>query len=247
MTYDPSEYVQKVRDETRSYIQDLLGENQRLRGLLTVSDGDVEPFREETLRLEEELKALRDEVRHHREERLALDQQLKEIEAENHQFSSKYVEVEERNNNLANLYVASYRLHETLDRNAVLEAILEIIINLVGSEEFVIFERRPDAIEVELAASFGVEEDKLAEIDPTRGQIAATLKSGTSFFAEPGAADELVGCVPLRLGSDVVGAVAILSLLEHKDSLEPIDHELFDLLSAHAATALYLSGMRVGA
>ena len=35
--------------------------------------------------------------------------------ARTRQFAERYVEIEEENNNLANLYVASYQLHSTLD------------------------------------------------------------------------------------------------------------------------------------
>lgn len=244
MPHDPSDYVQKVRDDTRRYIQDLLTENGRLRRLLEAEADDPQPFREETLKLEEEVRVLRQEVQQHRLEKQQLSEQLRLIEEENHRFSSKYVEVEEQNNNLANLYVASYRLHETLDRHSVLEAMLEIIINLIGSEEFAIFERPPGGSEVELAAAFGIENEELEGIDATRGEIARTLETGNLFVAPAdGPPSELVACVPLRLGSETVGAIAVLSLLEHKESLEPVDHELFDLLSAHAATALHLSSL----
>ena len=47
-----------------------------------------------------------------------------------------YVEIEEENNNLANLYVASYQLHSTLDSSEVLKVVLEIVINLIGAEIF---------------------------------------------------------------------------------------------------------------
>jgi nitrate/nitrite-specific signal transduction histidine kinase len=53
------------------------------------------------------------------------------VEEENRDFAKKYIEVEEENNNLANLYVASYQLHSTLDYEEVLRIVLEIIINLI--------------------------------------------------------------------------------------------------------------------
>ena len=58
------------------------------------------------------------------------------MEEENRRFADRYVEIEEENNNLANLYVASYQLHSTLDVDEVLKIILEIVINLVGAEVF---------------------------------------------------------------------------------------------------------------
>src|ERR1051326_6404126 len=70
---------------------------------------------------------------------------LEEIQRLNHtlaDFSSRYIDVEQQNTNLANLYVATYQLHGTLDRDRVLAAIKEVIINLIGSEELRSEQRR---------------------------------------------------------------------------------------------------------
>ena len=68
-----------------------------------------------------------------------LEEKLNEVEEENIDFAQRYIDVDEQNNNLANLYVASFQLHSTLDYEEVLQIILEIIINLIGAEEFAIF------------------------------------------------------------------------------------------------------------
>jgi hypothetical protein len=49
----------------------------------------------------------------------------------------------------------------------------------------------------------------------------------------------LVACIPLNLGGEVTGAIAVFSLLSHKAGFEDLDYELFDLLATHAGTALY--------
>ena len=41
----------------------------------------------------------------------------------------------------------------------------------------------------------------------------------------------------------MTGFIAIYRLLSHKTALEPLDHELFDLLATHAATALYCTSL----
>src|ERR1051325_8315784 len=63
-----------------------------------------------------------------------------EAEEESRDFAARYVDVEQQNTNLAHLYVASYQLHGTLDRERILAAIKEVIINLIGSEELAIWE-----------------------------------------------------------------------------------------------------------
>ena len=63
---------------------------------------------------------------------------LSEIQEESKKASERYVEVEQQNTNLANLYVASYQLHSTLDFREVIQIVQEIVINLIGAEAFAI-------------------------------------------------------------------------------------------------------------
>src|ERR1044071_803809 len=91
------------------------------------------------------------------EENERLRKRLTEAEEESRDFVARYVEVEMQNTNLANLYVASYQLHGTLDRDRVLTAIKEVIINLIGSEELAIWEVDEAANALVLADSFGID------------------------------------------------------------------------------------------
>jgi GAF domain-containing protein len=50
-----------------------------------------------------------------------------------------------------------------------------------------------------------------------------------------------IAILPLRIGDDPVGVVIIFRLLVQKESFDAFDLELFDLLAAHAATALMSS------
>ena len=43
---------------------------------------------------------------------------------------------------------------------------------------------------------------------------------------------------PLRRDGEIVGVLAVFRLLPHKGSLDAIDIDLFDVLAAHAASAL---------
>jgi GAF domain-containing protein len=55
----------------------------------------------------------------------------------------------------------------------------------------------------------------------------------------PLAGSETITAVPLKIQDEIVGALIVLKLLEHKPSLRPDDRDLLDLLSAHAASALF--------
>ncbi|HEV8435718.1 MAG TPA: GAF domain-containing protein [Thermoanaerobaculia bacterium] len=160
-------------------------------------------------------------------------------------FSSRYVDVEQQNTNLANLYVATYQLHGTLDRERVLAAIKEVIINLIGSEELGIWEITGDSLT--LLDSFGIDPQQFEKLklDGEGGLIGLVAETGQRYVAGEadlvggGSQESLSACIPLKLDETVIGVIGIFRLLPQKSGFEPIDLELFELLGSHAATALY--------
>jgi GAF domain-containing protein len=165
-------------------------------------------------------------------------------------ISSRYHEIERQNNDLANLYVASYRLHESLSREEIIGVIQEIVINLIGSEELAIFERAND--ELDLIASHGIDLEQLRStmlgskgVGSVRDVAAGVMDSGACYVASPEqraqSESNLSACVPLVLNGESIGAIAVFRLLAHKPEFEPLDLELFDLLASHAAVALHYS------
>jgi hypothetical protein len=163
-----------------------------------------------------------------------------EVTGENERFAERYRHIEEQSNNLANLYVASYQLHTSVDRHAVLTAIHEIVINLIGSEQLAIYERIGDA-GFGLATAFGLEEERLLPV--IGGEYAVEKLGEGHIFRDYTEREPLTASIPLRIGGRVIGAILVFRLLEHKFTLEHLDHELFDLLAIHAATALYCASM----
>jgi transcriptional regulator with GAF, ATPase, and Fis domain len=80
--------------------------------------------------------------------------------------------------------------------------------------------------------------------------IGRAVRSGRVYLAgkenAAGATAEessLTACIPLKLDDEVIGAIAIFQLLQHKSALEDLDYEMFDLLATHAATALYCTAL----
>jgi regulator of replication initiation timing len=245
-------YVFKVREDTRRYVQDLLSENEKLRRLTASLESDKGRLLGEKMNLQEKLLALREELDRISHEQSDLRRQLAEVEAANQKYSHQYFEVEQQNNNLANLYVASYQLHSTLDRGEVLSAIQEIVINLIGSEELAIYEMSDDGATLRLVGSFGIDPLAYATVPLGSGIIGRTAMSGEMYLPGKGPGkgidlarapreSHLTACVPLKLGDRVSGALVLFRLLPQKNGIEAIDCELFNLLATHAATALYLS------
>jgi len=154
-------------------------------------------------------------------------------EAAARRYEARFAEIEHENHNLASLYVAAYQLHATLDVSAVLSTIVEILLNFVGARTFAIYvvdgERLVPIAAQNLAAD-AVPRPALG--DPGLGQVAAS--GNAQYQPAPG----VVAAVPMRLGDSTVGAIAVFELLSHKPALDEVDYELFNLLAAHAATAL---------
>ncbi|HEY2738962.1 MAG TPA: GAF domain-containing protein, partial [Thermoanaerobaculia bacterium] len=65
-----------------------------------------------------------------------------------------------------------------------------------------------------------------------------TLKDGVLRLG-PTPESQALAAVPLRVQNEIVGALVLLKLLDHKPILRAEDRDLLDLLSAHAASALF--------
>ena len=106
------------------------------------------------------------------------------VEEENKDFANRYVEVEAENNNLANLYVASYQLHSTLDFNESLKIILEIVMNLIGAEEFSIMMLDEKTNELTIVAQEGMGPEARASVKLTDGIIGKAAKEGEAYYRD---------------------------------------------------------------
>src|SRR5216684_6920601 len=223
MTEERAEKFLELFNKGKEFTEELLRENQRLRYRLATIEGEVKQ----------------------------LEERFHEIEAENKDFAARYVEIEEQNNNLANLYVASYQLHSTLDFREVIQIVQEIVINLIGAEAFAILLLDEKTNELKTIASEG--EDVMPGTDAISvrlgdGVLGNVAKTGESYYINQDMEDggkvtleKPLAAVPLKIKEHVIGLVVIYKLLQQKDSFSAVDYELFSLLAAHAATAIFSS------
>ena len=222
----------------------MLRENQRLRYRV------AELETEQSGLTAEELERLRDQVRALAEENQRMQRRYLEVEEENKDFASRYMEIEEQNNNLANLYVASYQLHSTLDFREVIQIVQEIVINLVGAEVFAILLLDEKTNELRAIASEG--EDVMPAVERIsirlgEGLLGEAAKTGDSYYIRDDAEGDSItierplAVIPLKIKEHVIGLIAIYKLLQQKEEFTAVDFELFTLLAAHAATAIFSS------
>ena len=235
------DYILQVRDNTHKYMEALIQENERLRML--VSD------------LEEQRRQGERQLGMAESERRKLAERIDQIEIESQDLLDQFHEIEQHNSDLASLYVASYRLHETIKRSEVIAVIEEIVVNMIGSEELAIFELDSETGKFKLVDSLGIDPEDLqrvrlneSRIEEASGALQAVVKAGQRYVVnsiDGEVVDQdsgLTACVPLVLDGKLIGAIAVFRLLDQKQSrLAPLDFELFDLLATHAASALYCS------
>jgi hypothetical protein len=233
----PGEFLRNVKETTEQYIQELRGDNTRLK--------------QQNLVLNTEKQRLEDRLKQEESGRTELLEKLSGIEEENRALGDRYLEVEQQTTRLSLLYVASNQLHETLDRDQLLASIREIINNLVGSEELAIFELDRERRVLSLLTSMGLDPERLRTIPLGKGLIGHAVATSTIFLSKTDDRQvrpldyeaDLTACIPLRLGGESVGAIAIFGLLPQKLGLEPADDALFAMLAHQAALAMYCSSL----
>jgi len=251
MEKDPALISKKVEEflqifkKGEEFTQELLKENEKLRYRIAQLE-EMTKFtdREGSFRshgLEERIKFLEDENRQ-------LIDRYHVVEEENKDFANRYIEVEAENNNLANLYVASYQLHSTLDFSESLKIILEIVMNLIGAEEFSIMMLDEKTNELTIVAQEGMGPEARASIKLGEGIIGSAAKTGESFYRTGDPKDlksvdylHPLVVIPLKIKEHVIGVIVIYKLLVQKEAFTPVDYELFTMLAGHAATALFSS------
>ncbi len=251
MEKEPASISKKVEEflqvfkKGEEFTQELLKENEKLRYRLAQFE-EVTKFsdREGSYKLH----SLEDRIKFLEDENRSLIERYRQVEEENKDFAHRYVEVEAENNNLANLYVASYQLHSTLDFNESLKIILEIVMNLIGAEEFSIMLLDEKTNELTIVAQEGMGPEARASIKLGDGIIGGVSKAGEAFYRD-GDPTDLSGVdylhplvvIPLKIKEHVIGVIAIYKLLVQKQSFTNVDYELFSMLAGHAATALFSS------
>jgi hypothetical protein len=244
--------LEAVNARLRNLVTSLRTEKERLAGRsMTPVPGSMTPVPKGPApsevaslaerRLAAELESAREEAKEARAERDRLAARLEELEAEHRHLSDEYVTAQEQIADVTRLYVSLERLHGGLDRAGALAAVHEVVVNLVGCEEYGLYERRGDRLE--LVHSFGLDRGRWASFEIGKGAVGLAARTGRVYVAgregaPPEEEADLSAAVPLRVGARVPAVVVLFRLLGHKPVLDERDQALFDLLASHAGIAL---------
>ncbi len=251
------EAARRVEDERiaqrRTAAQEALAIAERLRDRIDELEFENAQLLEDRGRLSSQLEAARAALGENERETVRLSCRLDRTDAENRRFAEEFAVLERENNNLTNLYVASCRLHASVERHEVVGVLQEILANLVGSEEMAVLELNGRGSSLALVGANGIDPDPFRALPLGIGVIGRVAADGETFVRDgslppeaTAAEADLTACIPLRLGDRVAGVVAVFRLLPQKPGIEDLDREIFELLATHAATALCLSELRGG-
>jgi len=227
--------------------EELLEENERLRYKMVALEHELIGLRSSTAG--DSATAIRElarRIQQLEEERGNLLKGFSEVEARSRDYEARFRQIEEENERLANLYVASDQLHSTLDLREVLQIILEIVLNFIGAKQFSIHVLDEETRRLFPVAAEGMQASAAPELPLDAGPLGNAMKTGAPYLASemsPAAGGKVdfaspLAVIPLHLRGLPVGAVVIYRYLVQKKEISDVDHALFRLLAAHAATAI---------
>jgi nitrate/nitrite-specific signal transduction histidine kinase len=236
------EFLEAFFKKGAEFSEELLRENEKLRFRVVQLEEQLAASAR-ALPTPATLKELVEKIHNLEQERGQLMQRFAHVEAENREYMTRYQEIERENNNLASLYVAAYQLHSTFEMREVLQIVVEILLNFVGAKSFAVLLLDDKTHTLRPVATEGLDRAEVPLRRLGEGIVGRVAESGEAHYAgmragaRPGTAEPSI-CVPLRIQARIVGVLAIWDFLSQKTELADVDFEIFNLLGAHAASAL---------
>ena len=184
------------------------------------------------------------------EDRARLKSEVARLERHVSDLAIELATADEKVGDLQKLILAAQRLDTCADRAAVLDALRDIVITILGSDDFVILALDDDGRTLWPILGVGQSGGACGPLLVTDDLVATAFRSGRRVIAPPRGASggparaDTVACVPLTSGSRKVGLLVLFTLLAHRAELRRNDLDVLDFLSAHAATALQVADLR---
>jgi hypothetical protein len=174
-----------------------------------------------------EVRILRMELLEAHRELNRLRSQTEQLMSSNRDLSTLLTSATQRSGDLVKIIVAFRRLLEASGSSNALRSVEEILINIIGTEDFAVL--------------------MICET-PAMRVVAGIGGTLIAMKERPPAFDDLYNqpakVVPLHIAEHVVGALVIGELLPHRDPLNAADDQVLTLLSRFAATAIVAADQR---
>jgi hypothetical protein len=143
------------------------------------------------------------------------------------------------------LDVAQRRLADALDREDALDAIRDIVTNLLGSEEIALFSVEQDQAVLNLFWSFGIDAAEHSTLVAGANPLLRRVIDGEPYVEDADLVrdgdliNSFKAFVPIRLGGRTVAVLGIRTLLPQKARFNESDVQLLRFLSREAGKALF--------
>lgn len=174
-----------------------------------------------------EIRSLRGELLEAHRDLNRLRMQCDQVLAANRDLATQLTAAARSGGELLRTLVAFRQLLEAADASDAIRGIADILINIVGTEDFAILASAGSG-PMHVVGGMGPAVSRYRLLDPTIDEIAA----------------ETWRIVPLMIREHVVGAIAIDGLLPHREALTSADEQVLALLAQHAGTAIVASSQR---
>ena len=174
-----------------------------------------------------ELRSLRGELLEAHRDLNRLRMQCDQVLAANRDLSTQLTAASRSGGELLRTLVAFRQLLEADDAADALRGISDILINIVGTEDFAILAGSSSG-PMHVVGGMGPAVSRYRSLEPTIDDIAANTWR----------------IVPMLIREHVVGAIAIDGLLPHRETLTSADEQVLSLLAQHAGTAVVVSSQR---
>ena len=195
-------------------------------------------------------RSLRDDLAKALGESDRLRAQLDQMMSTNGELSTLLLRANRRGGELLKLLVSVRALIESHDATAALEGLADILLTIIGSEDFSIYAIDPDdGFLVPIAGSgtvFGaasrhsMQSSWLGRVVGAGDVVITAGDSEATGVSE----SEPMAVVPLKVQNRVLGAIVIEQVLRHRKRLDHCDREVLGLLGGYAATAIIAAECR---
>ena len=193
--------------------------------------------------------ALNVELAELHEDRARLKAEVARLERHVSMLSNEVATADQKAGDLEKLILAARRLEACADRAAVLAALQDILVTVVGCDDFVVLALDEEGRTMWPILGVGANGAACGPLLVSDVLVSAALETGKCRIAGPRGVGEPprgepLASVPLLAWPHTVGALVVFRLLAHRSALRPIDVELLEFLSTHAAPAIQLADLR---
>ncbi len=172
-----------------------------------------------------------------RKERESLDAEVQTLR-QRRQYLEKHVEeLTIHCNELEAMTVTSLRLLDVQDQAGAYRAVQDIVANVIGSEEMVLFAFNEDGSTLHPAAWCGVDVARYQAVKVGEGVVGKVATTGLTCLG-PDEQTGMTACIPFHVEGRITGVLAIFQMLPQKRQLVNIDHDVLELVAKRLGSYL---------